>query len=144
MSTRELPSLDARGIFDKLFHKKLDKDTQKRVDNATDLGSCQFYNIYSDLQKAHEHAAKYVLVKGTIANSSKENKDVKKAYKTLVDKFKKMAKDAGKEVAKHEKELKKHGVTDAAKKCASHHSHHTALHRLATHSTLSHSEHHES
>ena len=143
MSTRELEfaTLDARGIFD--FLHKNDKATQKKVDNATDIGACHLYNTYMGLEKMHQTSLKEV--KGKLATVTKEKKAVKNAYKDLVKKFKKMSKDAKKKADEQEKLLKKHGSKDVATQCGSHSSSHTDAHKSSSGShTLAATSHHDS
>ena len=137
---REVDVLDARGIFDGLFQKKLSKDAQKKVDNATDDSSCHLYNAYTRLGKSHEKALNEL--KGKM-NATVEDKGVKKAYKKLAGQYTKLIKDAKNEAKKHEKALKKHGVKDIAARCT-HTSTHSNLHKSTAKPHAAHSNTHNS
>jgi hypothetical protein len=142
LATRDVAELDARGIFDALFHKKLSKENQKKVDNATDDGACHLYNAYTALQKSHENALKDL--KGKQLNGTNDDKAVKKAYAKLAKQYKKLSKDAKNEATKHAKELKKHGVTDVAARCGSLSNTHSAFHKSTKKSHATHSDAHTS
>lgn len=128
LATREL-ELDARGFFD-LFHKKLDKDTQKLVDTVSIDADCRMFRIYTKVQKANKSAQKAMTAEEA-ANATTEKKAVKKEYKKRIDEFGKSATKAGKKIEDLQKKLKKLGVTDPTTQCKSH-----------AKSTSSHASHH--
>jgi len=135
LSSRELPSLEARGIFDALFPPKLDDAAKKIVKNATDDASCHLYNAYVVLKKTHQHSLKSI--EGQMNATS--NAGVKKSFAKIVKKFKKLVTDAKKEVKKQEDVLKKHGIKDVAARCASHSNTHSDTHKseVTSHQTKS-------
>ena len=134
LSTRELElDLDTRGIFD-IFHKKLDKDTQKLVDTVSIDADCRMFRIYSKVQKAHLSAQKLMTAEEA-SNGTNEKRPVKKEYKKRIDEFAKSAKKAGKKVEDLQKKLKKLGVTDPATQCKSRSSSTSSLHSTSSHTS---------
>jgi hypothetical protein len=118
LSTRELPSLHARGIFDALFHKKLDKVTQASVDNVTALVYCQKQK-FNDHAK-EDHTATLNLLKQKLDGvAPSENKAVKDAYSKSIKKLQELIKGTEKTAEKIKKRFTKLKVTNVAELCAS-------------------------